>query len=128
MSDQSFPGGHDCRAREIVDRVGDKWSLYVIATLGEETLRFTELKRRIDGISQRMLTVTLRNLERDGIIVRTMYPVMPPRVEYSVTPLGCELLGAVTALVGWAETRVETIEKNRAAYDERAAEQTEAFG
>ncbi len=75
-----------CRAREVLDRVGDKWSLLVIALLGERTKRFTELKREIDGISQRMLTVTLRALERDGIVTRTVYPVVPPRVEYSSPP------------------------------------------
>src|SRR5207237_586769 len=72
----------DCRARETLDRIGDKWSLYLITLLGDGTKRFSELKREAEGISQRMLAVTLRGLERDGLVTRTMYPVMPPRVEY----------------------------------------------
>lgn len=110
----------DCRARDILDRVGDKWSLLVIAELSGGTKRFTELRRGIEGISQRMLTVTLRGLERDGIVSRTMYPVMPPRVEYALTPLGRTLLDAVGALVGWAESHLDQIEAARAAYDARA--------
>lgn len=111
-----------CRAREILDRVGDKWSLYVISELGAGTRRFTELKRGIDGISQRMLTVTLRGLERDGIISRTMYPVMPPRVDYALTPLGETLLSAVSSLIGWAEQNLDEIETARTEFDTRAAE------
>ncbi|MUN38917.1 winged helix-turn-helix transcriptional regulator [Actinomadura litoris] len=111
-----------CRAREILDRVGDKWSLQVIAMLGEGTKRFTELKREIDGISQRMLTVTLRGLERDGIVSRTVFPVMPPRVDYALTPLGATLLDAASALVGWAEAHLDEIDAARADYDTRTAE------
>ena len=113
-----------CRARDILDRVGDKWSLYVIASLGEQTLRFTDLKRRVDGISQRMLTATLRGLERDGIVSRTVYPVVPPRVDYALTPLGRTLLATVGTLVVWAEDHLEDIENARAAFDVRAAEAT----
>jgi DNA-binding HxlR family transcriptional regulator len=91
--EETLPG---CRAREILDRVGDKWSLYAIALLGGGTRRFTELKRGIDGISQRMLTVTLRGLERDGIVTRTQYPVVPVRVEYALTPMGRTLLARCT--------------------------------
>ncbi|QXJ20939.1 helix-turn-helix transcriptional regulator [Actinomadura graeca] len=115
-------GPVSCRAREILDRVGDKWSLQVIALLGERTKRFTELKREIDGISQRMLTVTLRGLERDGIVTRTVYPVMPPRVEYSLTPMGATLMDAANALVRWAEGHLDEIDAARAEYDARAAE------
>ncbi|HEY8482753.1 MAG TPA: helix-turn-helix domain-containing protein [Spirillospora sp.] len=111
-----------CRAREVLDRVGDKWSLQVIAMLGEDTRRFNELKRDIDGISQRMLSVTLRGLERDGIVERTVYPVMPPRVEYSLTPLGKTLLDAVGALVAWAESHLAEIDAARARYDARVRE------
>ena len=78
----------DCEVRQILDRIADKWSLLAIALLEGRTLRFTELRREIDGISQRMLTVTLRQLERDGLVTRTVYPVVPPRVEYALTPLG----------------------------------------
>jgi DNA-binding HxlR family transcriptional regulator len=109
-----------CRAREVLDRVGDKWSLLVIALLGERTKRFTELKREIDGISQRMLTVTLRALERDGIVTRTVYPVVPPRVEYSLTPMGATLMDAASTLVLWAESHLQDIDAARADYDTRA--------
>ncbi|NKZ06789.1 winged helix-turn-helix transcriptional regulator [Actinomadura latina] len=110
-----------CRAREILDRVGDKWSLLVISLLGERTKRFTELRREIDGISQRMLTVTLRGLERDGIVTRTVYPVVPPRVEYSLTPMGATLMDAANTLVRWAESHLEEIDTARAGYDARAS-------
>lgn len=111
-----------CRAREILDRIGDKWSLQVISLLGERTKRFTELKREIDGISQRMLTVTLRGLERDGIVTRTVYPVVPPRVDYSLTPMGATLMDAASTLVTWAESHLHEIDAARADYDSRNAE------
>jgi DNA-binding HxlR family transcriptional regulator len=109
-----------CLAREILERVGDKWSLQVIFHLGEGPRRFTALRRGIDGISQRMLTVTLRGLERDGVISRTMYPVMPPRVDYELTPLGGTLLDAVGALIEWADQHVTEVDAARQAYDARA--------
>ncbi|MEV0663594.1 winged helix-turn-helix transcriptional regulator [Actinomadura luteofluorescens] len=108
-----------CRAREILDRIGDKWSLQVIAVLGERTKRFTELRREIDGISQRMLTVTLRGLERDGIVTRTVFPVVPPRVDYSLTPMGATLMDAAGTLVVWAEDHLAQIDASRADYDAR---------
>src|SRR5689334_14430499 len=82
-SDASWGARGDCEVRHILDRVADKWSLLVIALLDERTLRFTELRRKVDGISQRMLTVTLRQLERDGLVERVVYAVVPPRVDYS---------------------------------------------
>ena len=109
-----------CQAREILGRIGDKWSLYVISRLGEDTRRFTDLKRGVEGISQRMLTVTLRGLERDGIVTRTVYPVMPPRVDYALTPMGRTLLDTVGTLVTWAEEHVAEIDSARAAYDRDA--------
>ncbi len=109
-----------CRVREILERVGDKWSLFVISCLGDGPKRFTALKRSVDGISQRMLTVTLRGLERDGIVSRTMYPVMPPRVEYALTPLGRTLLDAVGALMTWVDAHLDEVDAARAAYDARA--------
>ena len=109
-----------CRIREILERVGDKWSLQVIFHLGDGPLRFTALKRSIDGVSQRMLTVTLRGLERDGIVSRTMYPVIPPRVEYALTPLGATLLDAAGTLVSWADAHLAEVDAARAAYDARA--------
>ena len=111
----------DCEVRQILDRIADKWSLLVIALLDQRSLRFTELRRAIDGISQRMLTVTLRQLERDGLVRRTIYPEVPPRVEYALTPLGVSLHATIQALVTWTEANQEQIAAARAAYDERAA-------
>jgi DNA-binding HxlR family transcriptional regulator len=115
-----------CRGRDVLDRVGDKWSLHVLTVLDDQTLRFGQLRRAIDGISQRMLTVTLRNLERDGIVHRTLYPEIPPRVEYALTPLGETLLKAVGAFVLWAEDHVDEIDEARAAYDDRVGEKNES--
>jgi DNA-binding HxlR family transcriptional regulator len=112
----------DCEVRQILDRVADKWSLLVIALLEQRTLRFTELRRTIDGISQRMLTVTLRQLERDGLVERTVYPVVPPRVEYALTPLGVTLHDTIKSLVDWTERNQNEIAAARARYD--AQEQT----
>ena len=107
-----------CRAHEILARVGDKWSVYVIHKLGDAgTLRFSELRRRVAGIRQRMLTVTLRTLERDGLVTRTMYPEMPPRVEYALTPLGATLRGIVGDLIVWSEAHLPAIDAARARYD-----------
>jgi DNA-binding HxlR family transcriptional regulator len=108
-----------CRAREILDRVGDKWSLYVVTLLGNGTMRFSELQRAIEGITPRMLTVTLRTLERDGLVTRTVYPVVPPRVDYDLTPIGSTLLEAVTPLVEWAGAHLADIDTARADYDRR---------
>ena len=106
-----------CEVRQILDRIADKWSLLVISLLEERTLRFTELRRQIDGISQRMLTVTLRQLERDGLVCRTVYPVVPPRVEYCLSPLGHTLLGTIQALVTWTEEHQAEIALARAEFD-----------
>jgi DNA-binding HxlR family transcriptional regulator len=110
-----------CRARDVLDRVGDKWSVYVISLLGDGPRRFTDLLRTIDGISQRMLTVTLRGLERDGVVTRTVYPVVPPRVDYDLTPTGHTLLATVRQLVEWAEDHTGDIDAARAQYDSRVA-------
>jgi len=107
--------------REVLDLVADKWSLYVVTTLGDGPRRFTELKRGIDGISQRMLTVTLRGLERDGILIRTVHEVMPPHVRYELTALGTSLLSATKELVDWSSRHLPEIDAARAAYDQRAA-------
>ncbi|MFF7457966.1 winged helix-turn-helix transcriptional regulator [Kitasatospora sp. NPDC008115] len=109
----------DCEVRQILDRIADKWSLLVIALLDRGSLRFTELRREIHGISQRMLTVTLRQLERDGLVERTVHPVVPPRVEYALTPLGRTLHETVRSLVTWTETHQREIAAARAAYDAR---------
>lgn len=108
-----------CQAtREILNRIGDKWSLYIIASLANGSRRFNELRRGIDGISQRMLTLTLRGLERDGLITRTMYPTIPPRVDYELTELGRTLLGPVMALVNWANDNQFAIAKAHQRFDE----------
>lgn len=106
-----------CRLRDLLDRIGDKWSLLVVELLGDGTRRFTELKRDIDGISQRMLTRTLRQLERDGLVTRTVHPVVPPRVDYALTPLGASLLPAIAPLVAWTRTHRQQIVTARARYD-----------
>ena len=119
VPDGACPPPGVCLASEVLGRVGDKWSLQVIFNLGQGTRRFTDLKRGIDGISQRMLTVTLRGLERDGIVTRTVYPVVPPRVDYTLTPMGATLIDAVGALIRWAHAHLDEIEAARAAYDAR---------
>ena len=112
-------GLSSCRAREVLQRVGDKWSMYAIDLLGQGTMRFSELHRSIDGITARMLTVTLRGLERDGIVTRTIHPVIPPRVEYDLSPMGQTLLDAIGQLVTWADSHLPEISAAQAAYDAR---------
>jgi DNA-binding HxlR family transcriptional regulator len=114
------PDALDCRAREVLDLVADKWSLGVVATLGADPKRFSELKRGIEGISQKMLTVTLRGLERDGILTRTVYAVMPPNVTYELTTIGRTLLDATEPLVRWSLHNISTIDAARAEFDSRA--------
>jgi DNA-binding HxlR family transcriptional regulator len=104
-------------ARQILDRVGDKWSLLIIAMLSEKPLRFNELRRVITGISQRMLTLTLRDLERDGLIVRTVYDTKPPSVAYNLSELGRTLLEPVEGLIQWAFANKAAIEQARHEYD-----------
>jgi len=103
--------------REVLDRVGDKWSLLVIATLRHDRLRFSELLRHIPGISQRMLTLTLRQLERDGLISRTAYAEVPPRVEYELTDLGGTLIPIAKTIGDWALANHPAIEESRTQYD-----------
>ncbi|WP_394826045.1 winged helix-turn-helix transcriptional regulator [Pendulispora albinea] len=111
----------DCPAtREILNRVGDKWSVLVIVILADGAKRFNDLKRSIGGISQRMLTLTLRGLEQDGLVKRTVYPTVPPRVDYELTPLGRTLLEPVTELAMWAQRHRPNVQNARAAF-ERAA-------
>ncbi|MGF9760512.1 helix-turn-helix domain-containing protein [Microvirga sp. 0TCS3.31] len=105
----------DCRTvTEILSRVGDKWSVQVVVQLGEGPKRFNELRRAVTGISQRMLTLTLRGLERDGLVTRTVYPTIPPRVDYQLTGLGCSLLKTVRGLGEWAiQNRDEILDARR---------------
>jgi DNA-binding HxlR family transcriptional regulator len=108
----------NCHAREMLVRVGDKWSVYVIHVLNDAgTLRFNELRSRVAGISQRMLTVTLRGLERDGLVTRTVYPEVPPRVEYQLTQLGSTLRQLVRGLVEWSGAHLAEVDAARATYD-----------
>ena len=106
--------------REILSRVGDKWSILVVMLLSERPWRFNELKRSIEGMSQRMLTLTLRNLERDGLATRTVYPTVPPSVEYALTPLGRSLCAPVVALGLWAQEHNGQIDAARRRYDAAA--------
>jgi len=108
-----------CQAREVLGIVGDKWALLVVRMLKDGPRRFTELKRSIDGISQRMLTVTLRDLERDGILTRTVVAVMPPHVEYELTTMGRTLREATAPLLEWSIAHLPRIAAARAQYDER---------
>jgi DNA-binding HxlR family transcriptional regulator len=107
--------------REVLKLVGDKWSVLVVAILGKGPLRFSELKRTIEGISQRMLTLTLRGLERDGLVTRTVTPTVPPRVDYELTSLGMTLLEPVSALAKWAERNRTTIQGARDRFDREVA-------
>jgi len=103
--------------RDALERIGDKWSLLVIGMLEEKPQRFTALKNAVPGISQRMLTLTLRHLERDGLVSRTAFAEMPPRVEYALTPLSAKLLPAVLELARWALESEQEIRENREAFD-----------
>jgi len=112
----------DCRAISgVLQHIGDKWSVLIVNRLGRRPMRFNELKREIGGISQRMLTLTLRGLERDGLITRTIFPTIPPRVDYELTALGRSLLEPVTALSDWALKNMVRIEAARAKFDGRTA-------
>src|SRR5712664_4898409 len=108
----------DCRAvSDVLARVGDKWTVLVVSTLGEGPKRFNELRRALGSISQRMLTLTLRALERDGLVTRTVFPTIPPRVDYELTRLGCSLLEPVLAISQWAERHREEIQASRLRFD-----------
>jgi DNA-binding HxlR family transcriptional regulator len=115
-----LPG--DCRAiSDVLARVGDKWSVLVVTRLGSGSMRFNELRRSIGGISQRMLTLTLRGLERDGLVTRTVFPTIPPRVDYALTSLGRDLLEPVSALGEWATRNQAKIARAREKFDGAAA-------
>lgn len=103
--------------RETLERVGDKWTLLVVLGLSEGPLRFNALQRTVVGISHRMLSVTLRKLERDGLVSRTAYPEVPPRVEYALTPLGASFIAPALGVVQWAVAADEEIRGNRAVFD-----------
>lgn len=117
----------DCsRVGKLFSRIGDKWSLMIVMLLRPGPLRFSELKREIGGISQRMLTLTLRGLERDGLVMRTVFPTVPPRVDYELTEMGHSLRGPVEALGAWAFAHLDAIDAARSAFDARAERDTAA--
>jgi DNA-binding HxlR family transcriptional regulator len=122
MPDDACPA-----VREILNRVGDKWSVLVIVLLRDGPKRFSELRRTIEGISQRMLTLTLRGLERDGLVTRTLYPTIPPRVDYGLTGLGRTLLEPLQALAAWAAEHRLEIQEARDQQDARNARQAKAM-
>lgn len=107
----------DCGIRDVLTRVGDKWSVLVIVELASSVRRFRELQRGIDGISQRMLTLTVRRLERDGLVTRTVFPTVPAQVTYELTALGSSLTHLVKQLADWSLDHRETIGRSRAEYD-----------
>ena len=114
------PASESCQAaRSVLALVGDKWSILVIVLLGDGPRRFNEIKRTINGISQRMLTLTLRGLERDGLVKRTVFPTIPPRVDYELTRLGHSLWEAVEPFSKWVHTHVPQITRARAEFDKR---------
>jgi DNA-binding HxlR family transcriptional regulator len=115
------PSNPVCRTiSTLLSRIGDKWTVLVVTTLGEGSKRFNELRREIPSVSQRMLTLTLRNLERDGLVSRAVTPTIPPRVDYALTELGCSLLKPLNGLAGWAVDNVEAIHAAQARFDVEA--------
>ena len=109
----------DCPSRQVLDRIGDRWSVLVVRVLADGTLRHGEIAARIGGITPKMLTQTLRGLERDGLVSRTAYAEIPPRVDYALTDLGRDLVSLMGALEDWAETHIEDVDAARTAYDAR---------
>ena len=110
-----------CAIRDVLDRIGDRWSLLVLLRLEQGTLRFSDLRRAVGDISQRMLSQTVRRLEEDGLVSRRVHPTVPPRVDYDLTELGRSLLGPVHHLVAWAKANHGQIRRARARYQDRAA-------
>jgi DNA-binding HxlR family transcriptional regulator len=117
--DRATVNDRSCPSRLILDHLADKWAVLIVVRLAFGTMRFAELRRAIDGISQKMLTVTLRDLERDGLVVRKLYASVPPKVEYSLTPLGSSLVDKVNELCAWAEANIAEVLKARERFDRR---------
>ncbi len=109
----------NCPTRQLLDRVADKWSVLVLLILGDGDMRFGGLKRRVEGVSQKMLSQTLRSLERDGLVTREVTPTMPVMVTYGITPLGRELLSALRSMIDWAETSMVKVVAAQRSYDAR---------
>ena len=117
------PFAQGCPSRDLLDRIGDKWSILVLGALGQNgRSRFTDLRKRLAGVSEKMLTQTLRALERDGLVLRTVYPEVPVRVEYELTPLGVTLRGPVKALTEWSLEHTTEVLAAREDYDGRASQ------
>lgn len=114
------PHGSCIAVREVLNRVGDKWSVLIVQLLADDPKRFSELRHTIEGISQRMLTLTLKGLERDGLVTRTVYPTIPLRVEYELTDLGRTLRKPIQSLAKWAQENRERIQQSRNRYDARS--------
>ena len=106
-----------CPTRQVLDCIADKWTVLIIRCLSNGTLRFAQLRRAVDGISQKVLTNTLRSLERDGMVTRRIYASVPPKVEYSLTSLGRSLCGLVEGICGWAEANIAQVQEAREVYD-----------
>ena len=113
------PYAADCPSRQVLDRIGDKWTVLIVVALADGPRRYSELAGRIERVSQKMLTQTLRGLERDGMVTRTVHASVPPRVDYELTPLGRSLLIPITALEQWATTNMKAIVEARRAHDAR---------
>ncbi|RNL60579.1 transcriptional regulator [Nocardioides marmoriginsengisoli] len=119
-SSSAFPPdafAKDCASRVVLDRIGDRWTVLVVGALADGRLRFSELRTRIEGITPKVMTQTLRALERDGVLTRTVYAEVPPRVEYELTDLGRDLLVPIDAIRHWAEQHASRIVANREVYD-----------
>jgi DNA-binding HxlR family transcriptional regulator len=112
---------NNCPSRVVLDRIGDKWTGLVVLALSKGPMRFTQLRNRIQGVTPKVLTQTLRTLERDGLVTRTVYAEVPPRVEYALTPLGQSLRKPLDAVQRWAESHVAEITAHRDRFDERPA-------
>ncbi|MBO1902230.1 helix-turn-helix transcriptional regulator [Leucobacter weissii] len=115
------PYSAGCPTRRILDRIGDRWTVLIVGALGADTARFSELKRRVEGISQKMLTQTLRGMERDGLVLRTVHPEVPVRVEYTLTDAGLSLRAPLKALEDWSIEHLGSVLDHQASYDVRAA-------
>jgi DNA-binding HxlR family transcriptional regulator len=115
------PYSAGCPTRQVIDRIGDRWTVLIVGTLASGPRRFSEIAKTILGISQKMLTQTLRGLERDGLVVRTVYPEIPPRVEYHLTPTGETLIELLGGLQEWASEHMPVIVEARERYDDSAS-------
>ncbi|UFS60586.1 winged helix-turn-helix transcriptional regulator [Subtercola endophyticus] len=112
------PYTRDCPTRQVLDRIGDRWTVLIVGSLSGGTLRFSEIRKTVYGISQKMLTQTLRGLERDGLVTRTIYPQIPPKVEYQLTPAGATLVPLLGSLQEWAKEHMSVIIDARNEYDQ----------